>query len=355
MATTLWYTRCPVPSASSIAITRGLLDAEFAADGILVRSLGEAADPALRQAHYTHRHPALFREGGVVPPLWARSLGADTRLIGAVRVRQFQGLFTLRESGLSEPAALRGRRIGLPQRLGQSVDFSRAVSWHGILAWLRRAGLAEDAVTLVDLPRRDPFISAEPAGRGSSLYTARENIRFHTAEVLALSRGDVDAVYLTGPHALEIAALVDAVPAGGNWTGSDPAPEGGDHLRILTASGELVRTRPELAGRYLAVLLRAAAWARTHADDAWRILAAEIGVAEEWAQAGLHPDSPGDLDLTLSEDLLRSLADRAAFLQERGFTESRVDPWSWADPGPLQAASEELAAPDAGAREEAAV
>ena len=35
----LWYTRCPVPTASSIAISQGWLDAEFASDGIAVSSL----------------------------------------------------------------------------------------------------------------------------------------------------------------------------------------------------------------------------------------------------------------------------------------------------------------------------
>ena len=30
---TLWYTRCPVPTAFSIAVQRGLLDEEFGADG----------------------------------------------------------------------------------------------------------------------------------------------------------------------------------------------------------------------------------------------------------------------------------------------------------------------------------
>ena len=94
----IWYTRCPVPTASSVAITEGWLDREFEADQIAVRSLAESPEPALRHAHYTHAHPALFREGGVVPPLWASSTAGANALIGLARVDQFQGLLALRGS-----------------------------------------------------------------------------------------------------------------------------------------------------------------------------------------------------------------------------------------------------------------
>ena len=49
--TELWYTRCPVPTASSLAITQGWLDEEFAPDGITVASLRSA--PTARCASRT--------------------------------------------------------------------------------------------------------------------------------------------------------------------------------------------------------------------------------------------------------------------------------------------------------------
>ena len=49
---TLWYTRCPVPTASGIAIHHGWLDAEFAPDGIAIRSLRASADRAVRESHF---------------------------------------------------------------------------------------------------------------------------------------------------------------------------------------------------------------------------------------------------------------------------------------------------------------
>ena len=79
---TLWYTRCPVPTAFSIAVQRGLLDEEFAADGVRIQSLRVSNDPAVRQSHFSHTQPHSFRHGGHIPPLWARSSGHDVRLIG---------------------------------------------------------------------------------------------------------------------------------------------------------------------------------------------------------------------------------------------------------------------------------
>ena len=42
----LWYSRCPVPTASSVAIERGMLDEAFAPDGIAVQSLDASCDIA---------------------------------------------------------------------------------------------------------------------------------------------------------------------------------------------------------------------------------------------------------------------------------------------------------------------
>lgn len=73
---TLWFTRCPVPTATGIAADRQWLADEFTPDGITVRSLQDAAPDADRAAHFTHALPGLFREGGNVPALWARSRGS---------------------------------------------------------------------------------------------------------------------------------------------------------------------------------------------------------------------------------------------------------------------------------------
>ena len=78
----LWYTRCPVPTASSIAISQGWLDDEFVPDDIAVASLRASADSAVRESHFNHSQADSFRQGGNIPPIWTRSRGSDVRLIG---------------------------------------------------------------------------------------------------------------------------------------------------------------------------------------------------------------------------------------------------------------------------------
>jgi ABC-type nitrate/sulfonate/bicarbonate transport system substrate-binding protein len=334
----VWYTRCPVPTASSVAITERWLDREFAADQIAVRSLAERPEPALRHAHYTHAHPALFREGGVVPPLWASSTTGANALIGLARIEQFRGLLALRGSRLAESGDLRSARIALPARPGSQIDFCRAESLHGIETALAAVGCQDSDVTLVDVPWQEDFISHAPRGSGASLYTVRENVRLHTAEVLALVRGEVDAIYAGGPHALATAALIDAVPLPGSAT-NDNRPRGlPTHLRILTVSTQLLRTRPDLVARYICGLLRAADWAASQVSSAWRIIAAEVGVAEEWARAGYAPQTVTQLRPQIADDLLDTLQNRSDFLHRRGFIPRPVDVRKWLDPSPLHAA-----------------
>ena len=70
---TLWYTRCPMPTASGLAIEMGWLDEEFAPDGIEVLSLRAAASRKTRESHFDHSQDNSFREGGNTPPIWSYS------------------------------------------------------------------------------------------------------------------------------------------------------------------------------------------------------------------------------------------------------------------------------------------
>jgi ABC-type nitrate/sulfonate/bicarbonate transport system substrate-binding protein len=307
-----------------------------------VRSLGEVQDSDLRLAHYTHAHPALFREGGVVPPLWASSTAGANRLIGLAGVDQFQGFLALRGSRVASSGDLRGARIALPARHGQPIDFSRAVSWHGIETAARAAGLSHDDYTLADVDWDEAFLSDAAGSAGASLYTARENVRLYTAEILALVRGQVDVIYASGPHALAIAAIIDAVPVAGQQAAADAAERrtqrSPDHLRILTVSDHLLRERPDLVARYVAALIRAATWSAANLSQAWRVVAAEVGVAEEWAQAAYPERMVMNLRPEISDCLLDVLQNRADFLYDHDFMPSRVDVRRWLDPDPLRQA-----------------
>jgi ABC-type nitrate/sulfonate/bicarbonate transport system substrate-binding protein len=338
---TIWYSRCPVPTASAVAIGDGWLDREFARDGIDVRSLRGSDDAGHRHRHYTHDHPMLFREGGIVPPLVSLARGGDLRLLALAGVDQFHAVVALPESGIAAPADLAGRRVAIPRRPGQPVDFPRPLARYYLAEALGRAALTEDDVRLVDVTSDEAFIGDGAADRTASLYTARDNVRLHSAEVLALVRGQVDAIVLSGGHGRAISALIGAEPVI-DLSNPDPGRWQPNHLRVLTASTAIIDTRPDLVVRYLATLLAAAGWAAAHPRAARRTVAAEEGLAEEWVDQGYHPALPAHLGLALDDADLAALQRRASFFYDHGFLDAVIDVADWIAPDLLQRAQQLL-------------
>ena len=343
--TSLWYTRCPVPTASSLAIAQGWLDEEFAPDGIAVASLRSSADRAVRESHFGHTQANSFRQGGNIPPLWARSHGADVRLIGLSWAEQYQAVVTRRDSGIEGPADLAGRKLALPRRLNDQIDFWQATALRGYESTLRHAGLSLDDVELVDLPVDEPYLPQDGTARSRSLFGAYTNRRLQSAEVVALIRGDVDAIYVAGGRGPDLEALLDVHVV------FDLAAQPDRALKInnitpaaLTVSGALLDERPDLVTRYVAASLRAAAWAADNPVQTRRIIAHEVGIAEDFVEPG-YPDAiHANLEPSLDEELVAALEDQQAFLLRHGFIETAFDVREWIDPAPLAAARDLVAA-----------
>ena len=68
MATDIWYTRCPVPTASGIAFRRNMFDEEFDGSDFKVRNIKELGREKA-DSHFDHSLPNSYREGGSIPPL----------------------------------------------------------------------------------------------------------------------------------------------------------------------------------------------------------------------------------------------------------------------------------------------
>ncbi|MFJ5921668.1 ABC transporter substrate-binding protein [Kitasatospora sp. NPDC092948] len=321
---TLWFTRCPVPTATGIAADRGWLAEEFAADGIAVRSLQDVPPDVAADHHYTHALPGLFREGGNVPALWARSRGERTRLIGLTWIEERQTILVREGSGIASAAQLRGRRLAVP-RHPIAIDFWRAMALAGHHGALASAQLTFDDVELTEVA----------AKAGGDQWTA---------ELAALQDGRVDAVYVKGALAAEAARRFGAVPA----VELDALPDRRHRVnngtpRPITVHQQLLDENPELVARFVAVLLRAADWAAGQPEEVARILGAEtgagpVGVAGAYAGRGHRT-----LHLDLSAERLELLAQQEGFLHAHGFLPSRVDVQAWADPAPLAAARALLA------------
>jgi ABC-type nitrate/sulfonate/bicarbonate transport system substrate-binding protein len=319
---TLWFTRCPVPTATGIAADRDWLAAEFAPDGITVRSLQDAApdvDDARRGTHFTHSLPGLFREGGNVPALWARSRGERTRLVGLTWIEERQAVLVAPGSGIRGAAALRGLRLAVPAH-DIAIDFWRAMALRGFEGALASAGHTLEDAVLVDVP----------AGGRRGQWAD---------ELAALVRGDVDAVYVKGALAVEAARRAGAEVA----VELDELPSRAHRVnngtpRPITVHQSLLDERPDLVDRFLAVLLRAADWAEGRPEEVDRILGAETGAGSEGVRGAYRPGTHRALHPGLSEERLTLLAQQESALRAHGFLPEPVDVRAWADPEPLRRA-----------------
>ena len=104
----------------------------------------------------------------------------------------------------------------------------------------------------------------------------------------------------------------------------------------------LLDERPDIAVRFLSVLVRAANWAAGNPDGTARILAAETGsgpagVAGAYTRASKFRDLHADL----SPERLDLLSEQEHFLRTHGFLGSPVQVPTWADGAPLRAALQE--------------
>jgi ABC-type nitrate/sulfonate/bicarbonate transport system substrate-binding protein len=338
---TIWYTRCPVPTAAGLAIQKGLLEEVFASDGIKFRSVRHSQDPKIRESHYTHTLDNSFRQGGNAPAIYARSEGRDTILLGLHFTPQYQAILSLPEVGIKTISDLRGRRLALPRRMNDAIDYWRAIVLQAYQNILRLADLNLSDVELIDLPNAQPYID-EDVAITDSLTPASRTVKLQTLEMTALLKGEVDAMLGYSVWGAELRGQLSAVeifPFSGlplEAQINNEAPQ------TLTVSGGLLRDHPELVERYLMKALAASEWAKQNRSAAITALAVETGSAEYWVDKGCGSDVANSLDFSLNESLVKALEVRKNFLLEHGFLRHDFSVRGWIDPRPLQNAIRRL-------------
>jgi ABC-type nitrate/sulfonate/bicarbonate transport system substrate-binding protein len=329
----IWYTRCPVPTASGIAGALGWLDEEFGKDGLKVGVLQDAP-PELLARFPDYDLPGLFREGGNIPALVARGNGAPTRLIGLTWIDEWQAILVRPETGPITPADLRGMRVALPaySPLGRGRSIARGMSLAGIKGALAVAGLGLQDVTFIEVPLAERV--DDP-----SLYLQRL-----WSGIGALARGEVDAVYVKGASAAE-AAKEAGVVVGIDLDGypSRLTRVNNGTPRPVTVHQDLLDHHFDLVVRYLEQSLRAADWAANNLAALRRILQTETKSGPWGVEAAYRSNFHRSLHPSLSAERIDLLKSQANFLWLHGFTEHPVDVDRWIDPRPLAEALERFA------------
>jgi sulfonate transport system substrate-binding protein len=324
----LWYTRCGAATVSELAIRKHWVQDEFSDPSeVVLRSLREAPTVELRNSHFHHAQSGLFREGGNIPPIWAKGTGSDTVVIGITWLDEYQGILVRADSDIADVADLRGKRLATPLHHGSLIDFQRGAAQHGFATALSLAGLTPQDATFTD-------VDAE-ASDIKELGTIR--VDRSDPALIALGRGEVDAAFVRMSHGVKAAQsplfrqllnindLPDPLQRVNNGT---PRP--------ITVDRGFLQLHPEVVIRYLTVLLRSAEWAAEHPDETFQLLTNEnLGAKVEDIVASHGENAHQSFTPQLNETYISGLEVQKDFLRAWGYFEDDFSVADWVVYEPL--------------------
>ena len=330
----IYYTRCPVPTASGVAFQRGMFAETFQGSGYEVRNLSELG-PEFKDTHYTHAIDTFFREGGGAPPVWARAKGIDSVLLGITFMEEMLGVFVRADDPTDNVTELAGCRLALPVWPRLVFNFWRFAAMKGLHSALAVHGLDDRDVEFVDVTEDwDPH-ERRNVRRDEPVRPARCEYR---NQLQALLDRKVDAVFGKGPEAAlllreggaRIRLLYDVREA------RDVAHRVNNSTpRLLTTSRHLVEEHFDAVVLYLRTLIRAAGWVKSNNEAARQLIARECSVAPQEIETYLQRGYAEEFLPRFDDELIDCLATMKAFLYDRAFITKGFELASWLDKGPL--------------------
>jgi len=324
------YTICPVGNASYIAANKGFLQKGLEKLGVKPIKL-QTLPQELWETHFTYKNDILFREGGNIPPLWAKSNDTEVVLIGLAVLAQKQYILVRADSDIDTVEQLRKRKIGIPVHPNAVIDFHKATAEHGFKTALSARGVCVKETEVVELRDEDDHVSKD---RGRKLGDI---------EVEALDNGKIDAIFVRYTRSQQ---LLDT----GKYKAifeihKHPhhlAPINNSQPNVLTVSRRLAEEAPEVVTEYVKQVILAAQWAQTNYAEVLSLFAEQtFGTPGQVASAytlGFHKT----LTPNLSEENLALLEGQKRFLFDRGYLKKDFPLEKWADDRFLKAAWKEI-------------
>ncbi len=344
----VYYTNCPLVSASNVDQELGWTKEEFKKIGVsyaFMRSTrGNDWYP-----HYIHNLDNLIRFGGLFPPVHVQADIRRTRLLGVTHAPREGGCMMVRSrDDIYRMVELKGKKIGLSKSLNTiKNDWWRIQEEQGIELMLRMNGMTRKDVEIVEFPYADDWYDKpemlDPMENPSELWLKRDHKRdlaFRPLET-ALERGTVDAIYTQSvvfQRLQEVTGKFKAIEDLSRYP--DWTLQVANIPATITCSDVMAEQHPELVVTFMKGMIKVGRWANEHKHAAAAILDKQTFYLDvEHTYEGIKHI---DLVPNLSPQNLASVEIGKDFMLSHGYIKRDFDVNQWAAPEFLEQAAREL-------------
>jgi ABC-type nitrate/sulfonate/bicarbonate transport system substrate-binding protein len=344
----VWYTNCPLISASNVDQELGWTREEFKKLGVKYDYFRNTRKNDF-YPHYIHNLDNLIRFGGLFPPIQVHADIRKTRLLGVTHAPREGGCMLVRSrDDIYRMAELKGKKIGLSKSLNTiKNDWWRCQEHQGIELMLRVNGMTVDDVEIVEFPYPDDWYNdpkmLEPLVNPSDLWLQRDHkhdLAFRPLET-ALEKGIVDAIYTQSKPLQQLSEAtgkfkaIEDLSRYPDWTlqvANIPA--------AITCTEEMAEKHPELAVAFMKGMIRVGRWANEHKRAAAVILDRQTFYLDvEHTYEGIRNI---DMVPNLSSQNMVSVEIGKDFLLSHGYIKKDFDVYQWAAPEFLEKAARDL-------------
>ncbi len=344
----VWYTNCPLISASNVDQELGWTREEFKKLGVKYEYFRNTRENDF-YPHYIHNLDNLIRFGGLFPAIQVHADIRKMRLLGVTHAPHEGGCMLVRSrDDIYRMSDLKGKKIGLSKSLNQiKNDWWRVQEHQGIELMLRLNDMTMDDIELVEFPYPDDWYNdpkmLDPLVNPSDLWLQRDHKRdlaFRPLET-ALEQGLIDACYTQSKPLQQLSEAtgkfkaIEDLSKYPDWTlqvANIPA--------AITCTEEMAEKHPELVVAYMKGMIRVGRWANEHKHAAAAILDRQTFYLDvEHTYRGIKNM---DIVPNLSPQNMVSVEIGKDFMFSHGYIKKDFDVNEWAAPEFLEQAAREL-------------
>jgi ABC-type nitrate/sulfonate/bicarbonate transport system substrate-binding protein len=343
----VYYTNCPLISASNVDQELGWTKEEFKKIGVKYAFLRSARENDW-YPHYIHNLDNMVRFGGLFPPIQVHADIRRTRLLGVTHVYEGGVMMVRAKDDIYRMVELKGKKIGLSKSMNKiKNDWWRIQEEQGIELMLRMNGMTREDVQIVEFPYADDWYNnpamLDPMENPSELWLKRDHkhdLAFRPLET-ALEKGLIDAMYCQSKVLSCLSELtgkfkaIEDLSKYPDWTlqvANVPA--------VITCTDVMAEKHPELAVTFMKGMIKVGRWANEHKHAAAAILDKQTFYRDvEDTYEGIRCV---DMVPNLSPQNLASVEIGKNFMLSHGYIKNDFDVYKWAASEFMEQAAKEL-------------